>query len=581
MKNEIIDAISLVLHRIERKYSTEALFGEMCGAAVLCLMARHQGVANDVTNLKSLLLSIGIEEGSAQFIDEAIGGHWSEYYELIGKYSEDELVDLFECKYLKALEEWTKPAHCFDTLSMLLLQLRGGESCLDICSGAGFFMTTAWHEMLSLNGQDAAINLSGIEFNRSLAGYASILSLVRGTGGKVHVEDCFDPRHIRVKYDKVHCDAPFGLNVRGIDFANVRKSLCGVFPDFPQITLGSADWLFAARAVAAMKPGGRAVVVMPRAALSGAQNAAYRRYFLSQRMIESVIAFPGGIYPGTSVPVAVVTFARDSACVKLYDAAGQGSCDGNSKSIDFQQIAKDLEKVWNYEDIVTKDWNYLLTGEDADLDPTIHLAVPLSYEGRRPFGECVSRIFRGTSLPKDRLRELHLDGGEKIAARYLTSGDIEDGVVELNERQFLREIPTECKGQFAKHGDLILSRSGSPCKMAVIEGTTPCVVDGNLIVCKPKDREWSYYLLGYLMSPDGNKWLQRISAGLQQTISLKKLPMIPVPVADCGKMRKIAETVFGHLSKIEKLKRELEQNRNDVKHQFDSIFLDGGADNGN
>ena len=169
--NETIDAIALVLHRIERKYATESLFGEMCGAAVLCLIARHQGLVNDVTDLRPLLLSIGIEEGPAQFIEEAIGGHWGEYYEFIGKYSEDDLVDLFECKYLKALAEWTKPAHRFDTLSMLLLQLKGGESCLDLCSGAGFFMTTAWHEMLSLNGRDAAINLSAVRGNvaRSLA----------------------------------------------------------------------------------------------------------------------------------------------------------------------------------------------------------------------------------------------------------------------------------------------------------------------------------------------------------------------------------------------------------------------------
>ena len=38
---------------------------------------------------------------------------------------------------------------------------------------------------------------------------------------------------------------------------------------------------------------------------------------------------------------------------------------------------------------------------------------------------------------------------------------------------------------------------------------------------------------------------------------------------------------FEHLSKIEKLKRELEQNRNDVKYQFDCILLGGGTDDGN
>ena len=57
--------------------------------------------------------------------------------------------------------------------------------------------------------------------------------------------------------------------------------------------------------------------------------------------------------------------------------------------------------------------------------------------------------------------------------------------------------------------------------------------------------------------------------------------MIPVPVADREKMRKISEAVSEHLSKIKKLKRELEQNRNDVKYQFDCILLGGGTDDGN
>ncbi len=141
-----------------------------------------------------------------------------------------------------------------------------------------------------------------------------------------------------------------------------------------------------------------------------------------KKMIESVIAFPGGGYPGTSVSVAVVTFTRESDNVKLCDIAGQSSYDGNPESIDLRQVANDIEKVWNYEGIVTRDWNYLLTHEDADLDPTVHLAAP-------------------------------------------------------------------------------------------------CVVDGNLIVCKPRDREWPYYLLA--------------------------------------------------------------QSRKCVKYQFDSIFSGGGADDGN
>ena len=241
IEHEKTIGIEDTLHCIERKYAQDTLFNEVCGLTVLCLWARYTGRSADIADLEGFLTGCNIPKSCLDAIVSAIGAHWNEYYELAGKISEDDAVDLFETRYVKRIQTKVNHSERLDALSFALLDIKPGESCLDLCSGAGFFVNMAWMQYgHAVNGK--AFEIVGVEFDEKTARYAGLISLIRGTHGKVHTADCFDPKLLsRAKFDKVHCDAPFGLNVRELNFNNVRLSLSKSFPDFPAISLVSSE----------------------------------------------------------------------------------------------------------------------------------------------------------------------------------------------------------------------------------------------------------------------------------------------------------------------------------------------------
>ena len=579
IENEKTIGIEDTLHCIERKYAQDTLFNEVCGLTVLCLWARYTGRSVDIADLEGFLTGCNVPKPCLDSIVSAIGAHWNEYYELAGKISEDDAVDLFETRYVKRIQTKVNHSDRLDALSFALLDIKPGESCLDLCSGAGFFVNMAWMQYgHAVNGK--AFEIVGVEFDEKTARYAGLISLIRGTHGKVHTADCFDPKLLsRAKFDKVHCDAPFGLNVRELNFNNVRLSLSKSFPDFPPISLVSSEWFFVAQAVSALKDGGRAVVVMPRAALSSSQSASYRRYFVARGMIEGVVAFPEGVYPGTSIAIAIVMFRKGSYSTKLFDVAGSDQYEVSGVNFNVSRIVKDFANLANYGDIVTRSNDQILK-RDGELDPAVYLAEPSRSERQRALGELVQEIRRGVVMPKDALDRLLLPPDDGPGICYLTPRSITDGVIE-DEVSKLSTLPDWCESFVAKAGDLVVSRSGAPFKCAVVDDSSKTyVIDGNLFVCRPSGVD-PYYLKGYFEDAEGAKWLKRLSSGLQQTLSVKKLLQLPVPMAESDKTREVASAVRERLEKIKMLKRELKKNLMEIKTQFAQTVSGGGIGDGN
>lgn len=573
-----IEEIELVLHRIERKYANDPLFGEVCAVAVLCLLERSGNGGVAFPDLNSALDACGVGELARKAMEEALGGHWEEYRALAGRFAEDDLVDLLETRYVRMMREKVQSSPSMDALSLELLAIRPGESCLDLCAGAGFFVNEAWLSMSRLAGRGENAILAGIEPNKDLACQAAVLSAIRGTGGKIEVADCFDPRHLRGQYDKVHCSAPFGLNVRRLDFANVRKCIGQAFPDFPPITLTSADWLFAARAVAALKEGGKAVVVMPRAALGSAQSAPYRRHFVSKRWIESVIAFPEGAYPGTSVPVAVVTFAKDSPRIKLHELREYAHAPNDPTVFNPVPIVRDHALLFHYGDVVTKTTQEILA-RDAELDPAFHLGVPSAYGSHTPLADLCETIFRGAVLPKSVLDKLFPASGGEGRIAYLSPKNISDGLLD-DDLPLLREMPPGAESAMANTGDVVITRSGPAFKVAVVE-RGPCVADGNLVVCRCRHGAANPWVLAaFLASEEGAQWLRRMSSGLQHTLSLKKLARIPVPDVSGEAGARMAAAMFRRLARVRELRRELKENLSGIGSVFAEAMDNGGTGDG-
>lgn len=86
---------------------------------------------------------------------------------------------------------------------------------------------------------------------------------------------------------------------------------------------------------------------------------------------------------------------------------------------------------------------------------------------------------------------------------------------------------------------------------------------------------------GYFEDAEGAKWLKRLSSGLQQTLSVKKLLQLPVPMAEGGKASEVASAVRERLERIKRLKRELKNNLMKIKSQFAQTVSGGGVGDGN
>ena len=217
---------------------------------------------------------------------------------------------------------------------------------------------------------------------------------------------------------------------------------------------------------------------------------------------------------------------------------------------------------------------------DGELDPAVYLAEPSQSERQCALGELVQEIRRGVVMPKDALNRLLLPPDDGPGICYLTPKSITDGVIE-DEVSKLSAIPDGCEIFMAKVGDLVISRSGAPFKCAVVDDSDRTyVVDGNLFVCRPSGVD-PYYLKGYFEDAEGAKWLKRLSSGLQQTLSVKKLLLLPVPMAEGDKANEVASAVRERLERIKRLKRELKRNLMEVSIQFTQTVSGGGISDGN
>ena len=217
---------------------------------------------------------------------------------------------------------------------------------------------------------------------------------------------------------------------------------------------------------------------------------------------------------------------------------------------------------------------------DGELDPGVYLAEPTQSGRQRKLGELVQGIKRGVVMPKDALERLLLPPDDSPGICYLTPKHISDGVIEDVVTK-LSAIPDGCENFVAKAGDLVISRSGVPFKCAVVDDSNKTyVVDGNLFVCRPSGVD-PYYLKGYFEDVEGAKWLKRLSSGIQQTLSSKKLSLLPVPMAEGGKASEVASAVRERLERIKRLKRELKNNLMEIKSQFAQTISGGGVGDGN
>lgn len=562
---------------VAQKYSVNPGIATVA-AAYAALLATRQGKGFPLPELEAVLEREKRLPGNVRrFLEGQLADHWEEYRRTAGAFEEEALVDFFGDEALQVLQagrcEFTTHA-AVDPLCIGLLELAKGNTFADLNCGSGKFVRKAWFALWDASGSDEGLSVAGCSRDGELASLAFILCDVTGVRARILETSPFES--FAERFDRILLVPPFGMEMRALNISRAQAVLEERFGNFPPLKRMSADWVFAARAASLLSPRGRAVVAVPLNALNGTQSRVYREFLVRNRLIESVISLPRGFLQGTQIPFALVVMREGVREIKFVDGnhyAAQRP--GGPPALDAQTLLKDYRDLHDYEAVTTKSIEEVYT-QDCNLMPDFHLEGGLSYNNARPLGDLVKDIRRGAKLAPEAWVPAAGDG--EAPARKVSLKHFGDGMLD-DELPGLAAVPAGAEEAVAENGDLLVSRMGTPFKMAVVgPNGGKLVADENVwIVRTGGDRQLAYYLRAYLESASGTKWLARMATGGGlQTVSAKNLAKIPVPDAEPEKLAAIAGALEAATREARENRRRLAASLAAMRRVFDTLDKDGG-----
>lgn len=568
---------------IERAHTATPTVSAVFAAFVLYLAHESPGE----TELAGILGANRVSDSLRRVIEDRLGDHWGEYRSRLTAYMKDDLADTIGMAVDGELLFGGKGDACPSSqpvmeLAVRLLDLHPGDSVCDFGCAAGDFIHRAYYAAFAEKGENPIL---GYDICAEAAAVAEIRMVCDDAKAEIRNESFFSMDSFPLQCDKVFCDPPLG--VRGLpQNPEVRNFIQTAFRDFPELVPSMpGDWLFAARAVAAMRLGGRAVVVMTPSAMSDGRGDAFRRYFVQRKLVEAVVELPSKLFSHTNIPLCMVVFSHGNESVKMIRADELANASRRKNVIGKNHadtIAACLKSAAagappgldRYRVEVARET--LLRG-DCCLAPKRHFAPPTTVRDGIALGD-LSEAMRGATIPAHELDALVC--GVETSFLYISSGDINDGVLPSNPT-YLREIPPNHRAACAQAGDIVISRvqaSGAGFKAAVVE-TLPgktVLPNGNLWVVRvDRQKTDPYFVKACLDSEYGQRFLADASTGaMVLTLGTRALEQFPVPALPLERQREIGEICRARAIHYSELRRALAASRADLGRVFEECAAD-------
>lgn len=490
---------------------------------------------------------------------------WDTVQELKGKYEPDYLLSFI--LFNNDLED-NKSGDCstpesISKLACAILDIGNSDSVLDLCSGKGNFIIEA---------TESAPNATytGVELNYTLNDIAQIRSSLLSDNINFEMSDALEFR-LAQKVDKGFSNFPF--MVRTPAMVEYKKQLQEVF-GFPQdvIQKASSDWVFSSTVVEQIKDTGKAVVIVTNGSTWNSSDKNIRKFFVENGLIEAVITLPAKLFSAFSIQTTMIVFSKNNKNVRLVDAQDMFiktrkvnviSDDDISKIVEL--LGKDGEKSvsMSFEEIAQNDYI---------LNATRYLKMPLEVKNGVELGKLIKNITRGAQLKADDLDSMKSD--VETPYQYLLLSNINDGIISLDEGQYLSNIPDNFKKYCIKNNSVVLSKIGVPAfksAVAQIEEDTFLLANGNLFVIEFDEEQVNpYYVQAFFASEYGVSMFKSIYAGAAlPTLSVDKLKQIIIPLPLLSEQKIIADKYAASMDEIVILKRKLEKTVAKMKHIYD------------
>ena len=207
------------------------------------------------------------------------------------------------------------------TLIADILSPKSGESVYDPVCGPGGFLVGALNHVRKENAS-GTLSLFGQERSATAARIAALnLRLHDIDKRSVYTGDALmEP--VGIGFDIAISNPPFSETREDLSYT-LRGVLDRFAPGVPPP--GRADYAFVLRMLASLKPGtGRMAVIMaPGALFRGGSEREIRRNLVERNLLDTVIALPPKMFPGTTISTVVMIFrhGRTDDSVLFIDAS--------------------------------------------------------------------------------------------------------------------------------------------------------------------------------------------------------------------------------------------------------------------
>lgn len=488
-----------------------------------------------------------------------------------------ELFDLVLTETSEAYDGQHQTPANIARLVAALAQPQQGERVYDPCFGGGNFLIAAWQQA-ERTWQQARrpgplLEVAGIEINEAtfLVGLTRMLlagidhpqlelgnSLERGQPNSPSREG----------FDLVLANPPIGAKVSREAWGHQHFA----FPTADSVGL------FVQHALAQLKPQGRAVIAVPEAFLfRGGAERELRQHLLAHGQVEAVVGLPAGSFaPYASVKGALLVLRRKGGtdrvrmvdATPLFDARSDGKGQRKAPVIRSEmalQLAQEVlraelrtprplppgvpegtpgtgllaRSVWEVsrEDLAAAEWDLTpRRREQGGLEDLLgSLKEALGEQVAIALLKDVAHVTAGRAIRSADLLDEPSAPFEpgRPPVPYLRIKDLHNGKVSRATSWVRPELAGVDQRWSLMPGDVLLSKSGTVGKAAIVRNGTAGAIAGNGLYVLRADpqRLDAGFLQAYLSSPSCQNWLTaRARGAVSQHLNRGVLDELPVPL---------------------------------------------------
>lgn len=449
-------------------------------------------------------------------------------------------------------------------LALEILDIEPGDSVLDYGSGTGTFL-----EMAAAAQPEST--LAGVDNSMKAIGIAKIRSAVSKSSISYACDDMFS-YHCQVLegrgMSKVFSNYPLGMRAKSLcRDSHIDKHLLGALYNRPM----SGDWIFNNLLLDSITPQGMAVGIMSNGAASNGKDRDARKFFVENGFIKAIVALPRGLFaPYSNIETSLVVLCSGgSHSIKFVDATSLGVKERRGVSLDRDSIESILDFLATESEYSEESSLDEVAQHDYDLFAPRYLQKELVIPCPVQLSSVCTAICRGSSV-----RAAELDAitcPEDTGISYLNLANISDGSID-DRLPHLSTLDPKLEKSCIQSGDVLLSKSGAPYKVAVAEVAEDekVLANGNLYILRLNQQLMDpYYLAAFLQSPLGKAALARIEVGTSiSNLPLGSLSAMMVPQESPERQAEVALTYQAKVDEIKVLKLDIENARAELNDLF-------------